>query len=424
MEEELNFKSFKKTNIFKDKICLDKGYNLTKISEILHRKKEIETYMRHLSIATQNHVPGNLFVYGKMGIGKTMITKVLTAGLEKEAALDGINIKTVYIHCKTAPTNINVLKCVNDSLSLEINSITKTVNSFNEYFSKFCRLAKEFDGIIIIILDEMDKLKDPEILNILSRVKESGYLQKNVCIIGITNDIKFDTKLDAKTRSVLSESTIIFPPYDANQLRDILNQRAGLAFISGVLEEDVVPLCAAYAAHEHGDARRALELLKISGEIAEERGEVKVLEKHVKAALKRVEADKVSELIYTLPRQSKLVLASCIMCESTEQKTYTGEIYNQYIKCCKRVGVESLSQNRVVSSLSELNDIGLINAVTISKGRYGRMKEISLSIQAKQAWVALMEDENLIGLEEVQFSTGRQLPISTKNRPLTAFSDI
>ena len=350
-----------------------------------------------------------------------MITKVLTTELEKEATLDDIHIKTVYIHCKTAPTNINVLKCINDSLCLETNSITKTANSFNEYFLKFCKLANVFDGIIIIILDEMDKLKDPEILNILSRVKESGYLQKNVCIIGITNDIKFETKLDAKTRSVLSESTIIFPPYDANQLRDILNQRADLAFIPGVLDETVIPLCAAYAAQEHGDARRALELLKISGKIAEERGDVHVVDKHVKAALNRIEKDKVSELIHTLPRQSKLVLASCIICDSIAQKTYTGEIYNQYRECCKKVSVDVLSQNRVVSSLSELNDIGLINAATISKGRYGRMKEVSLAIQAKQGWAALMEDENLGDLEEVRVSKGRQILRTQKDRPLTAF---
>jgi cell division control protein 6 len=264
----------------------------------------------------------------------------------------------------------------------------------------------------------MDKLKDPEILNILSRVKESGYLKKNVCIIGITNDIKFDTKLDAKTRSVLSESTIIFPPYDANQLRDILNQRADLAFRSGVLEDTVIPLCAAYAAQEHGDARRALKLLKISGEIAEERGEVQVLEKHVKAALNRIEKDKVSELIHTLPRQSKLVLASCIICDFTVQKTYTGEIYNQYQECCKKVSMDILSQNRVVSSLSELNDIGLINAVTISKGRYGRMKEVSLAIQAKLGWSALMDDNNFNDLEEVRVTKGRQMLTTQKVLPL------
>jgi cell division control protein 6 len=396
MEKGLCFGLFEHTDIFRDEIVLDKGYKPTKISEILHRKKEIETSMRHLAKALKNIVPGNLFIYGKMGIGKTMVTKVLTSELEKEALSYGVRVKTVYIHCKAVPTNVGVFKCINNSLWLETNcGNIKTSNSFDAYFFRFCKLASEFQGIVIIILDEIDKLKDPDILNLLSRVKESGFLENNVCVIGITNDIHFDEKLDARTKSILSETVIIFPPYDANQLRDILSQRAELAFKPGVVEEVVIPLCSAYAAQEHGDARKALELLKISGNIAEERNDKKITEKHVKAALERIENDKVNELIHTLPTQSKIILASCIINDSESLKSYTGEIYNRYKECCKQLGVDILSQHRVAELLSELSAVGLINALTISKGRYGRTKEVSLAVKAKSAWEVLMEDYRL-----------------------------
>ncbi len=402
MEKGLRFGIFEHSDIFSDEIVLDKGYSPTKISEILHRKKEIEAYMRHLAKALKNIVPGNLFIYGKMGIGKTMVTKVLTSELQKEALSYGVRVKTMYIHCKAVPTNVGVLKYISNSLGLETNNEKiKTANSFDAYFFKFCKLANEFKGIVIIILDEIDKLKDTEILNLLSRVKESGFLENNVCIIGITNDIHFDDKLDAKTKSILSETVIIFPPYDANQLRDILSQRAELAFRPGVVEETVIPLCAAYAAQEHGDARKALELLKISGHIAEERNEKKITEKHVKAALERIENDKVNELINTLPTQSKLVLASCIINDSKLLKSYTGEIYNRYKECCRQLGLEMLSQHRVAILLSELSAVGLINALTISKGRYGRTKEVSLAVIAESAWRVIMEDYRLNSLRKI-----------------------
>ncbi len=402
MEKELRFGMFERSDIFLNEIVLDKGYSPTKISEILHRKKEIEAYMRHLSKALRNIVPGNLFIYGKMGIGKTMVTKVLTSELEKEALVYGVRVKTVYIHCKAVPTNVGVFKCIINSLGVETNNEKiKTPNSFDAYFFKFCKLASEFKGVVIIILDEIDKLKDPEILNLLSRVKESGFLENNVCVIGITNDIHFDEMLDAKTKSILSETVLIFPPYDANQLRDILFQRAELAFKPGVVEETVVSLCAAYAAQEHGDARKALELLKMSGNIAEERNDEKITEKHVKAALERIENDKINELIHTLPTQSKIVLASCIINESALLKSYTGEIYNRYKECCRHLGIEILTQHRIAELLSELSAIGLINALTISKGRYGRTKEVSLAVEIKSAWGELMEDYRLNSLRNM-----------------------
>jgi cell division control protein 6 len=398
----LRFGMFEHSDIFRDEIVLDKGYNPTKISEILHRKKEIEAYMRHLSKALKNIVPGNLFIYGKMGIGKTMVTKVLTSELEKEAMSCGVRVKTIYIHCKAVPTNVGIFRCINNSLGLETNSNKiKTANSFDAYFFKFCKIASEFKGVVIIILDEIDKLKDPDILNLLSRVKESGYLENNICVIGITNDIRFDEKLDARTKSILSETVIIFPPYDANQLRDILSQRAEAAFMPGVLEETVIPLCAAYAAQEHGDARKALELLKISGNIAGERKDKTITEKHVKAALDRIENDKVTELIHTLPTQSKIVLASCIINESESVKSYTGEIYNRYKECCRQLGVEILTQHRIADLLSELSAVGLINALTISKGRYGRSKEVSLAVTPKSAWSVIMDDYRLNSLRNI-----------------------
>jgi hypothetical protein len=136
-----------------------------------------------------------------------------------------------------------------------------------------------------------------------------------VSIMGISNDLKFTDFLDPRVKSSLGEEEIVFPPYDANQLRDILRHRADVAFKPDVLTDDVIPLCAAFAAQEHGDARRALDLLRCAGEFAERDGVEVVSAEHVRRAQEKIELDRIVEAVRTLPTQSKLVLLAIIELE-------------------------------------------------------------------------------------------------------------
>jgi cell division control protein 6 len=168
-----------------------------------------------------------------------------------------------------------------------------------------------------------------------------------------------------------------------------------------MLEDSVISLCAAYAAKQNGDARKALEILRYSGNIAKERRDEKVIEEHVNLAKNRIERDKISEIMRTLPTYSKIVLASCIMnlTRETSSKSYTGEIYNTYKDNCLEIGIEATTQRHVTELISELSALGIINAVDRSKGRHGRTKEVTLSVNAKTAWDVLMEDERMSNLK-------------------------
>ncbi len=387
---------FSETNrIWRDKECLNHGYTPRDV-RILHREKEIKALTNHLKDALHNIVPGNLFLYGKSGTGKTMITKLITSVLEGSAAERNIKIKTVYIHCAMTRSNIQILRSINNSLEMDTTQkITKTANSFEVYYSKFLELMKKNKVILILILDEMDKLKDPDIMNLFARVKESELLEQNICIIGITNDTKFEEDLDSRTMSALGRSHIVFTPYDANQLRDILKQRADCAFNPGILDETVIPLCAAYAAQEHGDARRAIELMKLSATIAEEQNADRITESHVKSANERIDKNLSAEVIRTLPTQSKAILLSCIVDSFRVKKGYvshTSEIYSVYKEVSKTIGIEVLTQRRMTDLLTELDTLGIINAKPIFKGRYGRTKEVSLPASGQVYLSIVMED--------------------------------
>jgi cell division control protein 6 len=221
--------------------------------------------------------------------------------------------------------------------------------------------------------------------------------------MGISNDLKFTDFLDPRVKSSLGEEEIVFPPYDANQLRDILQHRAEVAFKPDALTEDVIPLCAAFAAQEHGDARRALDLLRTAGELAERSQADRVEESDVRQAQDKIELDRVVEVVRTLPTQSKIVLFSITLLEKHGVDAInTGEVFNIYKRLCEAIDADVLTQRRVTDLISELDMLGIVNAVVVSKGRYGRTKEISLSVPIEETEAVLLSDSRLGNIDDVQ----------------------
>jgi cell division control protein 6 len=226
----------------------------------------------------------------------------------------------------------------------------------------------------------------------LTRVN-TDLVKAKVSIIGISNDLNFMEYLDVRVRSSLGQEEIVFPPYNAGQLRDILSERARMSFVDGAVEAAVISLCAAYAAREHGDARRALDLLRTAGEIAEAEGAEKVQVEHVRKARDQIETDQTIEVIRTLPFQSKIVLyAVAILAQRFPRALSSGEVYEFYQQICRQMGENPLTRRRVGDLVSELDMLGIISAKIVNRGRYGRTKEIRLDIDPLQVYSAIQED--------------------------------
>ncbi len=368
--------------LFVDKEVLRHDFRPKKLP---HRQSEIEKLTFNLVEALNGHIPSNMTLYGVTGAGKTAVTSYVCDELEAKGREINRPVQTIMVNCRQIDTQYRVLSHLGNSLleSHEIDEIPFTGWPTDRVFGELVRRMDKRGGVFVIILDEIDHLvrkAGDDLLYNLTSINAS-LKSARACVIGISNDLKFTDFLDPRVRSRLGQSDVVFNPYDAMQLQNILRQRAEGALVEGALDDSVIALCAAIAAQEHGDARCALDLLRVSTEKAEQSGDECVTQSHVRMAQHQLEADQMHPVLASLPSQQKLVLASILLNERNGLRNIqTGEVYDVYTQACRYVRQNPLTQRRVSGLISNLDMLGLITARTVSRGRYGRTKEINSCI--------------------------------------------
>ncbi|MFB6193219.1 MAG: Cdc6/Cdc18 family protein, partial [Candidatus Nanohaloarchaea archaeon] len=324
------------------------------------------------------------YVCGRGGLisHNTLIVKHVTEELKDVADEQDIDLDVLYVNSKmkkVADTEYRLLAKLARQLGQDVPS---TGLPTDEIYNRFFKGLEEQKGVVVIALDEIDALVKKvgdEFLYNLTRINDD-LEETKVSILGISNDLNFTEYMDSRVKSSLSEEEIIFPPYNALELREILQERTEKAFVEGKLEGGVISKCSALAAQEHGDARRALDLLRVAGELSERSDSDKVYKKHVDRAQEKIERDRLVETVRSQPKQSKLVLYTILQMTEDEDEIATGDVYSEYKELCEDVDVSELTQRRVSGLISELDMLGVINAKVISKGRYGRTRQISVDL--------------------------------------------
>ena len=384
MKNELDkiFESFDGNRIFKDKSILQSNY---RPEEIPHRQEQIKQVASILAPVLRGERTSNLFLYGKTGTGKTLSILYVRDELLKRAKKDGgFNLRIEYINCKLKKVSDTEYRILAEMIKKLGGEVPNTGLPTETVYSRFIDLIDKDKQFLVFILDEIDqavKKISSDFLYNLTRLN-SELSKAQMCFVGISNDLTFLDGLDPRVRSSLSEEEIVFPPYNALQLQEILSKRSEEAFKEKVVQEGVIAKCAAFAAREHGDARRALDLLRIAGEIAERDNSRKILMKHLDEANTKIERDKILDVIKTEPKQFQYVLHSIISLseKSNGSPIFTGDVYNLYEEICLKNKAEILTQRRVSDIVQEFDMLGIINVKVVSKGRGGRMREIKLAI--------------------------------------------
>ncbi len=374
IEEIIQSRLSRRSRIFRDKEMLHPDYIPDRLP---HRENEIRKLAEIIVVALRGERPSNVLIYGLTGTGKTAVAKFVLKKLTEKASLFNTKLAYAYVNTRKTDTTYRVLASIARSMELRIPS---TGIAISEVYRRYIEALDKWGGLHVVVLDEIDyyvRKEGDDLLYKLVRINED-LENAEVAIIGITNDINFVENLDPRVRSSLGEEELVFPPYNAVQLRDILKDRAEKAFYEGVINDEVIAYCAGLAAREHGDARRALDLLRIAGEIAERENASRITIEHVKRASLELEHGRVFQAVATLPLHAKLVLRAVIDLVKKKGSGTTGEVYSWYVRITREYGYEPLTQRRVSEILTELDMAGLVNAVVVSRGRYGKTKVIRI----------------------------------------------
>lgn len=357
--------------IFKNKQTLDHRFLPEKL---VHRDEQIRQIAKYWVDALNGITPSNVTLYGKTGTGKTAASQFAREQLlEASKNNNDVFIRIEYIRCTDYTTEYQVLAELCNKLGRNVPhrgwTKAEVVNTFREIFKKNIYGKKL---ILIVILDEIDILLEKDgdgILYTLTRTE-------NVSVLSISNFLDFKNLIKSRVNSSLNDKEIVFPPYGADQLTDILNERAELSFNEGVLENGVIPLCSAMAAKEEGDARYALDLIRNAGELAFDQDDEKVTTEHVRIAKDRIEHNKVTEIIKTLPLQQQRVLEAILNLTNRNEEITSGKLYDAYTEVSNK---DAVTYRRIFDFINELELLGIISTNTISRGRgKGRTNIIKL----------------------------------------------
>jgi archaeal cell division control protein 6 len=372
---------FKESQVFANREVLSPHYIP---AHLLFRDKQINEIEDAITPSLRGERGRNVFIYGKTGTGKTSCMKYV---VERIRRLPMIKAEISYINCRVYNSRYRVLsKIAGDHIPL----YAKRGYGVIDIYEKVISWIEEDNRMLIVILDEIDIIKDlDDLIYTLTRAN-SDMKSGGITLIGISNRVSFKEELDPRSLSTLYENELVFPPYNSQELAAIVKDRVEKGFKPNVVDPACVSLAAAIAAKESGDARLALKIITKAGELAEERGLHQVSSKEVGEAAKFAEEEIAYEVINTLPEHQRLIVYAIALMtingsrykrlnEGTDSFVLSGEIYSRYTSIAESLHREAKSSRLYRRYIADLDMQGIIVSYESGKGIRGHTKLIRLA---------------------------------------------
>ena len=351
---------------------------LTEIFNMNVRNEEIRAISNHFSPLFRNGHPIHLSLYGKPGTGKTITILWFLGQMQALCAERSIPFAQVHLDlCCPAPCfrALNTLACY-----LGASKHYRKGISLEELMSSIELKLQPMRGYLVVFVDEADNVRTDFNTFYQFLVKRLPQrISAKLILVFTSNRLNWSDNLDPRVKSCMKARELLFEPYNADSLRRILEIRIEKALRKDRLEDGVVAKIAALASRQHGDARKAVNLLTRSAYLAEKLG-TSVSMDLVDQAYEEIERDKYVDMIRTSPKHLQAALHAALTGKSRGSALQTGDAYLAYARFCGEASLGPISQRAFTDLLGELDMYGFITARTVSRGRYGRTKEIRVSL--------------------------------------------
>ncbi|MGH9922009.1 MAG: Cdc6/Cdc18 family protein [Nitrososphaerales archaeon] len=294
--------------------------------QILHREGQVKEIARSLAPALQNRGINNIFVIGSTGVGKTLVVKWI---LEEQ-----FKGNSVYINCWYCRTTHKIL----EEILLQLHIPVHGKESTEELIKKLQKYVKRK---VIVCLDEVDQLKEPEILYTLAR--------KEIGIVMISNHSFMSWDLDSRVKSSLLLKEIEFRPYSHQELFSILKDRIGFALRPTSISDDLLRTVSVIA---KGDARVGLLTLKAAARNAQEKRLLLITIEEVKHAIKGAKILRLSYLLKKLNQHQRVIYEIL----KKKVRMASGRLYEEYSKVASEPVVDRAYRNY----MKRMIELGLV----------------------------------------------------------------
>ncbi len=426
--EEMLLEFDDQKGLIRERSLLDPNY-IVEENRIVGRDEQLQEVTKMLRVALGDNRPPNLFLYGPSGTGKSLITKAVCKNISRICKSRDIRFGTIEVNCQDLDT-LGVAVYELASRAAEEAGVSVEVPKHGvatkEKWDELYRIVNENFDSVVFVLDELDMLvgrrdkQEPAFSRLLYQLSRAGAnddLAAYISVVAISNDTKMMESVGSRALSSFTPEDVHFDDYDANQLQAILRRRQD-AFYEGVLDDDVIPLAAAFAAQTHGDARKAIDLMRVAGELAEREGDERVREAHVRRAQDKVEKNRVLEVVRGISTQKKLCLyaTAAVAAETDDGTARSTTGYRVYEFMTDAIDADQYHQETYVNKMKELTTYSLVDFERRSHGpSSGMFLEFQFGERPETILETLREDSRIdaVAPAEVQSVVRAQLRNTT-----------
>lgn len=225
-----------------------------------HRDAQIQELAFQVKPGLRGARPLNTICRGLPGTGKTTTVKKVFAEIEEATK----KLIPIYINCQIDNTRFAIFSQIYRRVTGYPPPSSGT--SFKQVLDAIARVLQREELVLLVALDDANYLLyEDEINQVLYPLLRSheAYPGIRIGIIAIVSDmsVTLQTEVDARVASVFRPTEIYFPPYSAEEVHGILEERILQGLYPNVLRPDMLDLVVEQTM-KSGDLRVGIDLLK------------------------------------------------------------------------------------------------------------------------------------------------------------------